>query len=309
MRKILLTGDWHIKASNPRNRIGMYKKQQLDKIEWILDLANKENCLCILQPGDLFDNRQMPEEIKTDYIYLFKDCEVPIFTVYGQHDMQYHKNKRNSAMAVLESADAIKILGNVPIEVDDDIHIYGASWGEEVPDVVDTDNLNILVIHTMVIEEKPLWPGQKRFTKKNILMKGNSNYDIFCCGDNHNTFYDNNDRQQVFNLGSLMRSTVAQLAHEPTVAIYDIDEGATAFFKIPIEPSEVVFDVEKIDKEADRADFTEFFNLLNSEAKDTGVDFETNVKMLSDKAEFTEEEHIIARSYITEYYQSKEEQL
>jgi exonuclease SbcD len=309
LSKILLTGDWHIKASNPRNRIGQYKKQQWDKIEWILDLADRENCLCILQPGDLFDNRQMPEEIKTDYIYLFKRSKVPIFTVYGQHDMQYHKNKRNSAMAVLESADAIRVLSDVPIEVDDNVHVYGASWGEEIPDVVNKGNINILVIHTMVIEERLLWPGQKRFTKKNILMKGNNDYDIFCCGDNHNTFYDDNGRQQVFNLGSLMRSTIAQLAHEPTVAIHDIDNDSLELYKVPIEPAEIVFDVEKINKEADRADFTEFFNLLSSEAKDTGVDFETNVKMLSDKAKFTEEEQVIARNYISEYHQSKEERL
>jgi DNA repair protein SbcD/Mre11 len=309
MSKLLLTGDWHIKGSNPRNRIGMYKQQQQDKIRWILNLADKENCSCILQPGDLFDNRQMPEEIKTDYIYLFKNSDIPIFTVYGQHDMQYHKNKRNSAMAVLEAADAIKVLNQTPIEVEGNIHIYGASWGEEIPDVINKDHLNILVIHTMVIEERPLWPGQKRFTKKNLLMKGNNDYDIFCCGDNHNTFYDGNGRQQVFNLGSLMRSTIAQLAHKPTIAIYDIDEGSTTFFKIPIEPAEIVFDVEKIDKEADKADFTEFFNLLSSEAKDTGVDFETNVKILSDKAKCTKEEQDITRNYIAKYYQSKEEQL
>ena len=308
MSKILFTGDWHIKASNPRNRIGMYKQQQFDKIKWILDLAEKENCDCVIQPGDLFDNRKMPEEIKRNYIYLFKEYDIPILTIYGQHDMQYHKNKHNTAMAVLEAADAITVLGKYPTEVGGNIDVYGASWGEQIPDIVNEDNINILVIHTMVIEEKTLWPGQKQFTKKNMLLKGNSDYDIFCCGDNHNTFYDDEHEQKLFNLGSLMRSTIAQLAHEPTVVVYDLYENLIAYHKVPIEPSETVFDVDKIDKEIDRADFTEFFNLLSSEAKDTGVDFETNVKIIGDKAEFTEKETAIAGNYIAEYYQSKEEQ-
>jgi len=311
MSKILISGDWHIRAINPLNRIGEYKKQQFDKIKWILDLAEKEKCVAIIQPGDFFDNRKMPEDIKVRYIELFKRFDTPILTIYGQHDLRYHKNKRNTAMAVLESSGVITILNEDAMEIDDGVHIYGASWEEKFPEVVDTEALNILVLHKMVIEDEPLWPGQKSFTRKNVLLRKETDFDIFCCGDNHNTFYHNEDDEKLFfNMGSLMRSNIAQVDHKPTIALYDYENGETEIIEVPILPATEVLKIEDVEnlKRQDSA-FTAFAELLDSDTKEIGINFEQNVKQLSVEAKLKTVEEDSINQYIGEYYEEKEANL
>ena len=53
--KFLITGDLHLRASNPENRTDNFFLTQLNKMEQIFKLSIQNNCNYLLCPGDVFD--------------------------------------------------------------------------------------------------------------------------------------------------------------------------------------------------------------------------------------------------------------
>lgn len=273
--KILLTGDWHITTNQPKKRIDDYFEAQKKKLNYILILAEKENCSLILQPGDFFDSHKANDFLKREMIKILLEDKVNLKTIFGQHDLRYHSSDTNNTpLRVLEAAEVLSILGYEQLMT---THLYGASWFEDIPKIT-TKGTNILVIHKMIIKDKLLWEGQEDATKGNILLR-NSGFDLIVSGDNHQSFIISNGKKHLVNCGSLMRMTIAQLDHKPVVYIYDTKDKSIEEHFIPIEPAKKVFDLSEIEKEKkENKELEAFVKHLKDDVKLDGLDYAKNLK-------------------------------
>src|SRR3972149_2812265 len=273
--KYLIAGDLHITSKNPENRTDNYFETQIQKINYIVGLA-VQNKATLLLPGDVFDSYKQSNLVLQTYINIFSCSEVPIFTVLGQHDMKYHSDDTDDTpLAVLEAANVLKIIpNNTPIY--DELHIYRASFGEEIPEILDFHMYSILLTHRMIIHNDKIWDAQKGFDyAENLLRK--HEFDLIVSGDNHNYFHAQVGNKHLFNCGSLMRATTAQLEHIPKVVLFDTETSKYKEFEVPIKPISEVFNLERIKEKKKRTDkFASFISGL-SNTKSMSLSFEDNL--------------------------------
>ena len=277
--KILIMGDLHATDKQPVNRADNYWQTLQDKVKWIVNLYNEEGCCLLLQPGDFFDSHRVPNVVIKTMIFLFRDIRVAC--VYGQHDMRYHNpDKSNTPLAVLEAAGTVEIMGKEPTPYINSTgrvvpFILGAGWGEDIPTELSDLGINILVTHRMVIKEK-LWEGQEDFTHVQDMFK--YGYDLMVTGDNHQRFSYSNGDQHLINCGSLMRSNIGQVDHEPFVYIYDTETKKVKGYQLPIDLSENVFNMDNAMKEKKRKEINDLFvKSLKNKTKIEGLHFSENV--------------------------------
>lgn len=292
--KILLSGDWHITEKQPKKRIDDYFRSQEKKLGWIIGLAIHEKCKYIIQPGDFFDSHKANDKLKRWVIKKLKLSNCPtIVTVFGQHDLRYHSSDtKNTPLRVLEAAGVVEILGEMK-EYSPPINIYGASWYEDIPEPAHQDSpkkeINILVMHKMVVKNKKLWEGQEDARFGNIIL-GNHPFNLIVCGDNHQNFTISRNNRHLVNCGSLMRMTTAQLDHKPVVYVYDTEDKSLEEHFIPIEPEEKVFDLSKIEREAkENKELESFVKYLKEDTKLEGLDFAKNLKEYLEKNDVEQE--------------------
>jgi hypothetical protein len=168
------------------------------------------------------------------------------------------------------------MLGSTPISYDSSHHIYGASFGQNVPTVVDKDAYNILVVHEMVTS-KPLFPKQKIILPKDIA-KTFSDYSLIICGDYHYRFIKDFSDCIVCNPGAMMRLTISEhdLAHNPGVLVIDTEKCTVEEHLLKVVPAKDIFDLsrkpEKVTPELDRESLLLFIDKLKS-AKDHGIEW------------------------------------
>ena len=303
--KLLITGDWHIRATAPRHRIDSYYNKQMGKLLWIMNLAKKKGCSTILQPGDFFDSPDVPNHVKRDIIKLILLYNIPIYTVFGQHDTKY-RNKGNTALAVLAEANIVTLLGEQPVvhKYEETLHIYGASWQESIPNIVDSSATNILVLHKMIVQDKPLFPDQREYNRAPQFLKQYNSFDLIVSGDNHNSFKYTAD-STLINCGSLMRMTTAQYTHKPCVWIYDTNTKQALKYLIPIEDAAEVFAVEAEEIKERNKELEAFVKTLSSGSTKVTLSFEDNLEALlhTTNIEINTEIVDLCHSILAKYYE------
>lgn len=262
-------GDFHATYINPQNRIDDYRQTLLTKFEWILN-EGLHTSLGIIQVGDFFNSFKTPIWFIAQIAYMLRISKCNCFSIYGQHDMKYHSPDISGVpLNLLNKAGLVDILNDEPLSVpkhsnilNDFIHIYGSSWGEPIPEIIDPSKFNILVTHRMVVKNK-LWSAQTDFVYATELEK--TGFDLILSGDNHQKFQIG----KVINAGSVMRSTSAQIDHIPAIfkiwiwpdKYYEVEE-----IPIPIEPAEKVFNLEKVEREKkETKEMEQFANGLDSD--------------------------------------------
>lgn len=300
--KILCTGDWHTRATAPRYRIDKYYQVQMQKLKWIFELGKKEDCICILQPGDFWDGPDVPNHVERDIIHLIYQYNIDVYSVFGQHDTKY-RSQNNTALAVLAKAEVIDILGTTPIEYKATVHIYGVSWEQEIPKIRDKKVVNILVLHKMIVEGKPLWQEQTNYTKASVFLKKCKDFDLIVSGDNHNSFMVNAGNQFLINCGSLMRMTAAQRKHKPCVWIYDTETKDVKQHFIPIAPVEEVFSEKAEEIKEQNEELEAFVTILATDKEELSVSFEDNVEILI--VIVNKEVKDLAHEFLANYYGEK----
>jgi len=267
--KYIITGDWHLTDKKPENRIDDYEKAVLSKLLFIFETAKDCGCDAILQPGDMFDNPKPSYEFFCKILDMFNYFpEVSVYTIMGQHDLKY-RNEADTALVTLHHAcENVHLLK----PSDEPMHIQGCSWGQSIPDRNIEFRFSILLIHKMIIDKK-LWEDQEGHEFANNFLKNNK-YHLVVSGDNHKTFHLNLGNQHLFNMGSLLRSTIDQTEHEPSIIAFDTEYPEEwEVIKIPIEPSERVFQLETIVKQKERNEKLEAFVEGLTMQKDIGLSF------------------------------------
>ena len=308
--KILVTGDWHIRASNPRYRVDNYYETLMGKIKWILDLAEKEECSHILQPGDFFDSPDQSNKVEIELMELLGSYPIDfIYTIFGQHDTKW-RNVGNTALQKFYVSEFVKLPLNGFLSDDNSTYIYGASWEEEIPEPLNPEAINILITHRMVVQDKPLWDQQKDYiTAKSLLLKYDT-YDLIITGDNHQSFMETTTTEKkrgsvLLNCGSLMRTTIAQRDHKPCVWIYDTSLSSYKQHYIPIEPIEEVMNLELADETKERNEGLDAFMKGLSSNYGIELKFEDNLKNVIAENEIPNNIKNIADGYIARYYEGR----
>jgi DNA repair exonuclease SbcCD nuclease subunit len=111
--KLLITGDWHLRATAPESRVDDFVETQFGKMSAVVELAAREKCAAILQPGDMCDHPHLPKYLISRYIRLFLETSAPpIYTVLGQHDipMRNEESLVKTTSYLFESAGCVCIL-------------------------------------------------------------------------------------------------------------------------------------------------------------------------------------------------------
>jgi DNA repair exonuclease SbcCD nuclease subunit len=284
--KFILTGDWHLDTNSPENRTDNYFQTQHSKIHFILNKAHQLEAEYILQPGDFFNSHKANNYLLQHYIDLFMKWRpaVKIFTIYGQHDMRFHSSDReNTPLAVMKAAGLVQILGARPTIITGGafpVYLYGCSWGEDIPVRQDSKvpgTTHILLIHKMIVKDEKLWEGQEDFMWANNLLL-QSGFNLIVSGDNHQSFTLPNRKQLLVNAGSLMRSTIDQVNHQPIIYLYNPTDWSCVGVTVPIEPFNKVMNAKKAEEQKKRNEELEsFVEILSKGAKIDGLDFMANL--------------------------------
>ena len=271
--KFLNTGDWHITDKRPENRIDNYWKTILRKINFIMTTAKNRKVDYILQPGDLTDTPALSYEAFSEIIDLITTTTI---TTWGQHDLRF-RHQRNTALRALSKSTNIEILSNGCGIYNAGVNIIGCAYNEEIPNLKEGDDFNILLIHKMIVEEK-IWNAQQEFEWANSFLRRNK-FDLIVSGDNHQYFTATTGKRFLFNCGSLLRSSIAQIDHQPKIIIFDTDTRKYEIIDVPIEPAEKVFKLSNVIKEKERDEKIEAFVNGLSEQKEMSLSFEDNLNI------------------------------
>lgn len=283
--KFLLTGDFHLRTVSPENRVDNFFETQKNKIEKILQIAIKEKCRHILQPGDFTDTPRPSFGLIEEYVSLFKKYGVSsgleINHVYGQHDM-YCRTQAHTATKLFNFLGYLREVDGL-YKLSDNIHLYGVSWGDGIPEIEDKDCFNILLIHKTIIE-KSLWPGQDDYLQSDKLYK--YGYDVILCGDNHHPVFYQHKEQAIVGCGCLVRKTIAEADLIPHIYILDVDEDTFKYtlekIEIQHEPADKVFKPEALAREIKKENekLQEFINNIKNNSMNKNLDFKKNLENL-----------------------------
>jgi DNA repair exonuclease SbcCD nuclease subunit len=279
--KLLLTTDWHIRSTPPENRIDDWEHAQEMKIKQILWTAVKEDVYAILCAGDITDSPTTSYYLFQKYLSLFKDAIADnpflFIPVFGQHDLRYRTSKDNTPLYALMKAlgQTIADANSLRLDGESNVAVYGVSYGEDIPTIMDPNYFNILLIHKLIVEDK-LWAQQENVTWGNGMLF-NTKYDLIVSGDNHKQFWINKGNRHLFNMGSLMRMKSDQGDHKPAFVIFDTVTRKYKIHPLEIEPFETVMNMEKVEKEKEKdAKIAEYITELKTH-KDMGLNFEDNL--------------------------------
>ena len=271
--KLLLTGDWHYTNKTPASRIDDYQQALEDKIKFIFSVALKEKVDRIIQPGDFTDTPFLDYNNYIRLLNLISDGDIPIYTIFGQHDLKY-RNKGNTPLDALHhSLDGFYV--DFEYASFDELDMYGVSYGEEIPKIKHPNKFNILVIHKMLLHKKEEEWQEDYDLGIDFLNK--HKFNLIVSGDNHQSFFVEKNKRFLINCGSLMRSTIEQIDHHPCFYIFDTETRKYWQHMIPIKSWKECFDLEKKVKEEEADEKMKAFVSGLKTHKSLGLNFMDNL--------------------------------
>jgi len=270
----ILSADWHIRPDTPVCRTDDFTFAMWRKIGTILTLS-KENCCPILIAGDIGNEHYWPNWLLERCIKLFEGHE--IIAIPGQHDLPNHRTDLfdKSGLGVLTAAGVVNTIFK-PILIENTFGLFPFPYGEKIEHKThSTGNPNVAMIHQMVIEGKPLWPGQE-VPRGHELLKLFPGYNLILSGDNHNPFVAEYQSRKLVNPGSLMRTTADQVDHKPRVYLWYADTNKVEPYYLPIDKD--VITREHIDAKGDRKNRMESYVKRAKESVEIELSFKDNME-------------------------------
>ena len=260
--------DFHATNETPVCRTDNYPETQKAKFLQILDIFDMAGCKHVLFAGDFWDYTKIPYKTANWYLntVVSRWCGCPIHSVAGQHDQINHTMKlENSPYMTMVAGGAFIHLSKKPKIYPDpvtgqDVHIYGKSWGAEVPEIIDKNAFNVLVNHDTLVLEK-MWAGQKSPKYADKFVKDHM-FNLVVCGDYHSPFTTRHRSKLLVMCGSVCRMTVDQADYQPHVYTFDTMTKKLSEHKIKVAPG-VIKNVEHKEKKKRKLDLEKFVSLLD----------------------------------------------
>ena len=256
--KIIYCADLHLRADTPECRTDDFTSTMLSKFQFLLEYAKKISAQIYIA-GDVGHRPQWPNWLLAEVIGRIKESEVEIFAIPGQHDLPGHElgNWQKSALGVLHSSKALQMIP-VPLE-----QVHQVKWFDTV----------VGFTHQLVIENKKEWPDQKATTAKRLLRSNSC--DVLISGDNHKPFTVEYKNKSLINVGSMMRTTAAQVDYVPHFVVHDLETGIIDYIAYPIEKGVVSREHLEVAENAEKRLLT-FVERLK-DTWEAGMSFEQNM--------------------------------
>jgi len=224
-QRIIATSDWHLTDVSPGYRTESYGTDLMEKVAWILNLADANNA-DVLIAGDVFNVPRESRAFLRKYLQLFGEMrDVRIFTCPGQHDMINHsQDMRDTNYGLLEACQFI-----VTPE-------WGYGWGCNSI----ADNHEVVIHHRCVTPEP------------NTLIKGSVTFDelqvnakLVITGDYHKYHEKTVNGVHFINPGTIARHNIDERDYEPIVVMFDLATMASKNIPIPIRPASGVYKLQE----------------------------------------------------------------
>lgn len=269
MIRFIYTGDWHLRGTNPRNRIDDYVAAVEEKFDEIYSLANKWECQAIIMPGDVWDRPEVSISVLLHFANKLKESPVEIYATPGNHDVYGYNvaTYERSSLKLLELLvpqfhivtdpqqsvlfDGVQLTFS-PFSSKMDINGYGYS-PEGVAAVTLDNKYRIHVAHGMLLDHKPPFD---RYTDINDV---HSDADMILTGHDHTGYgiYNRKDGKVFCNPGAIMRLAAShtEIERPIQVALITVDDGKGSIELIPLKcakPGDEVLDRSKIEAETAR---------------------------------------------------------
>jgi len=283
MKKVIAIAmaDLHTRTTRPQCRKDDYFEAMKHKLDFIAHLCRANDCI-LIDAGDLFDSWKGSPRAES---MLLQTLPQPFYSIPGNHEMPYHNSNliEDSSFNVLHAAGRL-LTGRYHVP---GILIDGYPYSKQLPvaRVVaarEKPDVKIAVYHGMVWPDgaKPDIDGIEGF-EADAIAKIFYEYDFVIAGHNHETFSTDKFFTSagsvgpvVINPGSVMRSSISQMQHEPSVFKL-FDDGSFERAAIPIEAD--VFSEEVYKRKQDRDSRMEAFVEQLSSSTMATADFEKNM--------------------------------
>ena len=275
--KLIITADWHIRATRPRCRIDEdWIQTQQKALDQIVQISNKRGA-SVFVVGDLFHSNS---DTSFQCIQMVQDVALELGSLYvlaGNHDLPYHssENIEKSAIGVLFNSSHI-------FQIRDFFESWKWNTDEKISysasnfDKQDYVNAKFVFKHILCFPDvKSMPPNVDAITAKELLEKfPNAKY-IFTGDYHHNFHYEKNGRH-VVNPGCLLRQAGDMKDYQCGVYYVDTDKEVVEF--IPIIDSEEFVDDSYIIKQEERETRIENFVDKLKDTKSVSLDFINNVE-------------------------------
>jgi DNA repair exonuclease SbcCD nuclease subunit len=195
------------------------------KFDFILNESARRGIPVIIA-GDLGHFPYWPNWLLTETLWRFRRAARMVYLIPGQHDLPHHRLD-NWGKAALGTLDAGRgnfqlILGpDKPTEIPGATVVgfpYGCLLDHMTSHSSGGGAARIAVAHCMVIEDKPLWPGQEA-PRGHELLRKYPEYDVILTGDNHHPFVAEDRGRVLVNPGGMLRMNRDQADHRPRVYV------------------------------------------------------------------------------------------
>ena len=277
--KLCLLSDAHIRFLSPENRTDKdFFATVLDKFDQVLKIASENKCKYILQAGDFFDSFDTSKYVISEVLRRIKKYNIPILSVYGQHDLSWrafnHVNR--TATYVLESAGVLQIVGldGKSVDIGENVIVHGRSF-EQADQLTEPfrGDFNILLTHASV-GDKPLFPGHELPSPREFI-KSNPGFNLIVIGDYHYAFQDKFAGCEIYNTGVLIRKSINEKEQKPNVIIYDTGSKTAETVQLKFEPWQKIFNIEEEVKQENNV-LQQFLDAIKND-KRPNISFEDNL--------------------------------
>lgn len=279
MRSFLYTGDWHLRGTNPRNRIDDYRAAVKAKLAEVFQLAIGHHVEAILIPGDVLDSPEISLGVLFDYLEVLRNVPVDIYTTIGNHDVYGYNLETywRTSLRLLEMlvprfhvmykpTDTLIYGKEVqitfePYSANMDINQYGYS---PQGDAADFPGTKIHIAHGMLLDHTP------PFDRYTLLDNVPTQADVILTGHDHVGYGIRKrlDGKIFCNPGALPRISASrtEMARKIQAALITVEPGrSTEIQLIPLscaKPGEEVLDRSAIDAAEKRQYAMEQFSAL-----------------------------------------------
>jgi predicted phosphodiesterase len=270
--KLIITADWHLRATAPRCRIDEdWIKTQKDTLKQIADYAIKYKAkVCVV--GDIFHTNtdtsfeviNMVQEIAN---YLKSYDLDGLYILAGNHDLPYHnsENINKSAIGLLLNSDNIFKLNQLVSKT----LISAPNFDEKV------ENREIIFRHILVMPDEKRNPLIDCKSPQDLLDETSNAKWIFT-GDYHHNFIYKNNNKYVINPGCIIRQVSDMKDYQ--CGIYLIDTNNEEIKFLLLQDRNDIIDDSYIIKDKDREERIEKFANKLADTNIVSLDFVENIK-------------------------------
>lgn len=275
--KLIITADWHIRATRPRCRVDNdWIETQRKALSQVLKIS-KEKKAPVIVVGDLFHSNSDVSFECIQMVQKMADELGELYILAGNHDLPYHssENIEKSAIGVLLKSQNIFLIKEyfekLYYNSGERINYSAKNFDEQ-----DYKFAHVVFKHMLVFPDAKSIPPNCDGTTAKELLEEFPNAEWIFTGDYHHNFHYEKNGRHVVNSGCLLRQASDFKDYQCGVYFVDTDKNIVEF--VPIIDKEQFVDDTYILKQNEREERIERFVDKLNDTKNVSLDFVDNVK-------------------------------